>query len=134
DFHEYQAPVDPIYHQNDDDPTWNQHVFRPDGTRRVLRHQANLDCTFLTATGCVLPLEVRPLICRLHPWAYTADGVQDRPAGGCPVQLLPPGTELLRALDMNRLDAERWHAQLYAEILESESSATAETSATCVSA
>ncbi|MCA9064037.1 MAG: YkgJ family cysteine cluster protein [Planctomycetaceae bacterium] len=128
DFYEYQVPVDPVYHQNDDDPDWNHYVFRPDGTRRVLRHQPNQDCTFLTQTGCSLPLEVRPLICRLHPWAYTAQGIQDHPAGGCPVYLLPPNTALLPALDMNRLDAERWHRQLYAEIKEPE------TSVTCISA
>ena len=31
----------------DDDPTWQRHVFRADGSRRILKRRANGDCTFL---------------------------------------------------------------------------------------
>ncbi|MBB03414.1 MAG: hypothetical protein CMJ47_12255 [Planctomyces sp.] len=116
EFYEYATPVDPIYAQQDDDPIWREHVFREDGSRRVLKHQPDGDCTFLSATGCRLPLETRPLICRLYPFDYTADGLKDRPAGGCPVELLPPGADLLEVLDISRSDAQRWHRQLYDEL------------------
>ena len=117
DFYEFRRPDDPIYGEQEDDPLWKKCVFRADGTRRILKHQPNGDCTFLGEQGCKLPLEVRPLICRLYPFDYTEAGIQQqRMAAGCPVELLKPGQSLLAALDMQISDAERWHSQLYKEI------------------
>ena len=116
-FTEYRAPKNPNYADQDDDPVWRDNVFQPDGTRRVLKKQASGDCTFLGSAGCVLPLEVRPLICRIYPFDYNADGLQDDLAEGCPLELLPLGQGLIEALDMNRGSAERWHQQLYAELV-----------------
>jgi Fe-S-cluster containining protein len=116
DFSEFRSASDPVYLDQDDDPTWQQHVFRSDGTRRVLRQQPNRDCTFLGERGCVLPLETRPLICRLYPFDYTDAGVKPEPAGGCPVQLLRPAQVLLETLEMRFDDAHRWHEQLYREL------------------
>jgi Fe-S-cluster containining protein len=113
---EFLAPEDPVYLLNDDDPAWREFVFREDGTRRVLRRLPNGDCTFLGEQGCVLPLEVRPLICRIYPYDFNEEGLKESLARGCPVELLPEGQTLLEALDMNRDDALRWHRQLYEEI------------------
>ena len=118
DFTEFRSPSDPVYLNQDDDPTWKEHVFRSDGTRRVLKQQPNHDCTFLGERGCVLPLETRPLICRLYPFDYTDAGVKSEPAGGCPVELLRPEQVLLETLDMRHEDANRWHEQLYRELRE----------------
>src|SRR5688572_5187759 len=46
-FWEFRVPDDPNYADQDDDPAWRDHVFRQDGSRRVLKRQANGDCTFL---------------------------------------------------------------------------------------
>ena len=116
DFFEYRAVDNPNYGDQDDDPVWRDHVFRPDGTRRVVRHQANGDCWFLGPIGCVLPLEARPLVCRLYPFDYTSEGIQDELAEGCPLGLLRPGQELLPVLNMRREDAVQWHRQLYDEM------------------
>lgn len=116
DFTEFRAPDDPVYLMQDDDPEWLNHVFQLDGTRRVLKREANGDCTFLGSAGCVLPLETRPIICRLYPFDYTAEGLRDELARGCPTELLAEGQALLEALDISRVDALRWHAQLYREI------------------
>lgn len=117
DFYEFRSPGDPVYSDQDDDPLWKNRVFRSDGTRRILNHQPNGDCTFLGNQGCRLPLEVRPLVCRLYPFDYTEAGIfQERLATGCPVELLKPHQSLLTALDMQLADAERWHSQLYQEI------------------
>ena len=116
DFYEFRQPANPLYADQDDDPIWRDNVFEADGSRRVLRKQANGDCTFLGSAGCVLPLEVRPLVCRIYPFDYTADGLVDELSEGCPLELLRPGQKLIEALDMNRVDAERWRSQLYAEI------------------
>ena len=47
EFTEFRPPDDPVYLEQDDDPVWRENVFRADGTRRVLKRQANGDCTFL---------------------------------------------------------------------------------------
>jgi hypothetical protein len=62
DFHEFRQPENPIYQPDDqfDDPVWQENVFQPDGSRRVLKREAGGDCTFLGSAGCTLPLEVRP--------------------------------------------------------------------------
>jgi Fe-S-cluster containining protein len=125
DFYEFRKPSDPAYADQDDDPIWRDHAFEPDGSRRVLRRQPSGDCTFLGSAGCVLPLEVRPLVCRIYPFDYTADGLADELSHGCPLELLRPGQGLLEALDMNRIDAERWRSQLYAEIQEKKDAADA---------
>lgn len=117
EFTEFREADDPVYLQQDDDPLWRQNVFRADGTRRILKHQANGDCTFLGDHGCVLPLEIRPLICRIYPYDFTADGLRERLAQGCPTELISPGQTLLQELDIQRFDAERWHKQLYEEVL-----------------
>jgi Fe-S-cluster containining protein len=117
DFHDHLAPTNPVYEPDGDDPTWRDYVFRPDGTRRVLRRQANGNCTFLAANGCTLPLDVRPLLCRIYPYDFNDRGLLDALAPGCPLELLRPGQGLIEALAMNRADAEAWHEQLYEEIL-----------------
>jgi Fe-S-cluster containining protein len=118
DFSEYRVPENPIYShaEQDDDPVWRDNVFQPDGSRRVLKRQEGGDCTFLGEAGCTLPLEVRPLICRIYPFDFDHTGLLPALARGCPVELLQQGQGLIEALEMNRADAERWHAQLYGEL------------------
>lgn len=116
DFIEFRAAGKAEYLDQDDDPTWRDATFRPDGTRRVVRHRPNGDCHFLGHAGCTLPGEVRPLICRLYPFDYDERGIKDQLGTGCPAHLLPPGVGLTEALAMSRTDAARWHATLYAEL------------------
>lgn len=116
DFYEFRTPDDPVYLEQSDDPTWERCVFREDGTRRVLKRRQDGDCRFLGTAGCTLPLEIRPLICRIYPFDYNAEGIKPALARGCPLELLSPGQTLLTELDMRPSDAERWHAQLYEEI------------------
>lgn len=115
DFWEYRAPDDPAYLEQDDDPNWLKWAFRADGTRPILKRHASGDCTFLGAAGCRLPLEVRPLVCRLYPNTYTERGI-DGVLDECPKEVIPPGRTILEVLDMNRREADRWHAMLYAEL------------------
>lgn len=117
DFTEFRRPDDPIYLENGDDPLWVEHVFREDGTRRILTHAANGDCTFLGEKGCTLPTEVRPLICRIYPYDYNAEGIKPVLARGCPTELIRQGETLLTELGMSYDEALRWHEQLYQEIL-----------------
>jgi Fe-S-cluster containining protein len=116
DFFEFRGPIDPSYYEDDSDPAWRDHVFRSDGTRRILKRKGNGDCTFLSSTGCTLSPEIRPLVCRLFPLDYTERGIELQPVEGCPIQLLRPGQKLLETLNMHPEVMQRWHAQLYEEI------------------
>jgi Fe-S-cluster containining protein len=114
-FWEYRAPTDPDYVDQDHDPNWLRWVFRPDGTRPILRRAENGDCSFLTPAGCQLPVEIRPIVCRLYPFAYTEAGLTGIDSA-CPPEVIPPGSHLLQVLDMRLADAQRWHAMLYHEL------------------
>jgi Fe-S-cluster containining protein len=118
DFYEFRPPSDSAYADSDDDPVWKNHVFRPDGARRVVRRDPTGNCLFLESDGCRLAMDDRPLICRLHPYGYDDRGLYDDPMAGCPVHLLPSGESLGAALGLNRTVANFWHLQLYSELRE----------------
>lgn len=118
DFHEHRAPRDPAYTAPDpQDPNWVLYTVRKDGMRHMLKRRPNGDCTFLQATGCVLPESVRPLVCRLYPYSYNErellgeDG-EDRPKKA----LAPDGRSMLAVLDIQETTAEHWRRQLYQEL------------------
>ncbi len=117
-----RAPDDPTYNEPDpDDPNWLRYTFDDAGRRRLLNRQANGDCTFSGEQGCVLPGEVRPLICRLYPAAYTERALQGVGENRCPTALLPasnPKVSMLTVLDMKDVDMERWRRALYEELRE----------------
>jgi len=116
DFCEFRRPANPEYADQNDDPLWQANVFRPDGSRRVLHRAVGGDCVFLGANGCVLPMEARPLICRLYPYQYNEQQIFDEPAEGCPQALLLPGENLFDAVGMNLDAARQWHQLLYWEL------------------
>ena len=126
DFFEFRQPVDPAYLATGDDPPWQQHVFRLDGTRRVLKQQPSGDCIFLTGNGCSLELAVRPLVCRLYPLTYTVTGVLAEPDERCPVTLFCPGKPVLEAFGISMHIVRRWHADLYTEMMHPEGGGTDE--------
>ena len=62
-------------------------------------------------------MEVRPLLCRLHPFTYTADHIDAEPDAGCPRHLLISGESIFEAIHLSMELARQWHSQLYEEIL-----------------
>lgn len=115
DFFERRGPRTTAYVEQDDDPNWNSYTLHPDGTRRVLKYARPGICWFLSDTGCLLPEQVRPLVCRLHPVEYTEGGITGL-SPECPIEHLPTGESLLTNLEMNLDRAESWRQQLYAEL------------------
>ena len=116
DFYEFRKPLNPDY-LDPDDPVWTRHVFRKDSSRRVIRRNASGTCMFLSKIGCMLPLQTRPLVCRLFPYQYSQKGLADEMADECPRDLLGEGESLAVALGIHREDAVLWHQLLYQEIL-----------------
>jgi Fe-S-cluster containining protein len=116
-FVEWSRTQDSSYMDQDDDPVWRQHVFASDGSRRILKRQANGDCIFLSSDGCLLALAARPLLCRLHPFTYTADHIDIEPDPDCPRHLLVSGESVFEAIHTSMALAQQWHRQLYEEVL-----------------
>ena len=116
DFFEFRQSSDPSYFEQQHDPAWSEYVVQHDGSRRILKHTAHGDCTFLGPQGCILPTQVRPLVCRLYPFHYTEEGISQQLVPGCPVELLRPGQDLIQVLNMSLEEARVWHRQLYEEI------------------
>lgn len=117
-FIEQRAPADPAYLEDDpEDPRWKRLTVSPDGTRRMLKRRADGDCTFLGEQGCVLPLDVRPLVCRLYPWSYDQKGLLEEEADYCPTAALkPPQGRMTVLLDIPAAQAEGWRVALYDEL------------------
>lgn len=118
DFYEYRQCFNADYADQSDDPMWQQYVFRPDGSRRVLKRHANGDCLFLTATGCVLPLAARPLVCRLYPHLYSARGILPEWDLECRAAKTMAAAVIERGIaGVAPGEAMQWHRLLYDEIL-----------------
>ena len=117
DFHEWRDQDEPGYYSPDDDPIWCYCTIRPDGQRRFLKRSENGECTMLTPTGCRLPLDARPLVCRLHPWDYGDEGLRGVAQQHCPTDLLPEGVTVVEIIGISEEQAAVWHAMLFQEIL-----------------
>ena len=138
DFWEYRVAADADYLDQASDPIWQQKVVQSDGSRRVLKRHSNEDCTFLGPQGCAVPLESRPLVCRLYPVLYTEHQILEQFGEACPVGLLAPGQRLVDAIEMDFDQVRLWHAQLYREVHEETGSSgtsipSAEKELSCVS-
>jgi len=113
-FFTFDVP-DPDYTDPGDDPAWLVLTVSPDGRRRVLKRTPDKSCCMLTEGGCLLPLSVRPLICRLHPYTYKEAGISGIDAA-CPISREGNWPVLLAQMGMAMLEARQWHRLLYAEL------------------
>jgi len=113
-FFTFELPDD-AYRDPGDDPDWATLTIRPDGQRCVLKRASGKICTMLSEKGCLLPITVRPLICRLHPYTYTEADVSGVDPS-CPMSHVKNWSELLEQLGMARVAARKWHRMLYCEL------------------
>ena len=118
DFYEYRGCSHPDYADQGEDPLWQQYVFRLDGSRRVLKRLAGGDCLFLGPAGCSLPLTARPLVCRLYPHTFSANGIAGVWDGACPAAKAETSPMLENGIaGVQWQEAVLWHRMLYTEIL-----------------
>jgi Fe-S-cluster containining protein len=99
---------------DDADPLFNAVLIRR--SCRVLKHTER-GCPLLSACGCALRLDQRPLICRLYPMSYRESGLTGL---GAPELLYcpdPNDPRLLAELEMaDEAQLLGWHRQLYEEL------------------
>jgi Fe-S-cluster containining protein len=113
-FFTFEVP-DLIYRDPGDDPAWLALTIRPDGRRRVLKRTADKGCTMLAENGCLLPITVRPLICRLHPYAFSEADISGVDPT-CPMSREGNWPVLQEQLGMAMNEARIWHRLLYREL------------------
>ncbi|MEN6620798.1 MAG: YkgJ family cysteine cluster protein [Smithella sp.] len=120
-FYEYREATEPYLEElkRCDDKLWNNVTITPKRMRRVLRKKGK-NCIFLDEnTGCTLPMEIKPLVCRIYPYGYdNAKIILDNNCG-CPQDLLNLDS-CNNAIEINFgvsiEKAELWRAQLYCEL------------------
>lgn len=109
------------YRPDQNDLLWNV-LFRSDNAARMLKVRDDGHCVMLKdATGCILPMDVRPLVCRLYPYdQFTEQGLEDFPDpenSDCPKEFSKHLEDnLADIIGVQRNDAVRWHKQLYDEL------------------
>lgn len=115
DFYSFEYPeawyLEPCY-----DPDWLSLVIRPDGRLKVLKRNENRSCGFLSEKGCVLPFDVRPRLCQLHPYMHTAKGIVGLDKT-CLISLVDRVDEYLKENDMPMDKAVLWQKELYFELI-----------------
>lgn len=93
-----------------------RYLFDADGRRNVLAKRDGHSCLFLSAGGCELPPDVRPLACRLYPynWNDNADIWID--ANYCPRGHFADEEELKSSICLPEAEARRLVELFYREI------------------
>jgi len=69
----------------------------------------------LAESGCILPMTIRPLICRLHPYSFTEADISGIDPT-CPISCEGNWPVLLEQLGMAIGEARKWHQLLYGEL------------------
>ncbi|UCG39108.1 MAG: YkgJ family cysteine cluster protein [bacterium] len=109
-----EAPWPQYREDGGDDPVWSINVLNGERRRTLARRQDG-SCVFLGDRGCLLDLQVRPLLCRLHPYEYAECGLEGLDAT-CPVAVCGDPAGVLREMGMAPEAVSAWHRTLYEEI------------------
>ena len=97
------------------DPAWKDLILDANRRRNIIRLTKNGQCVFLKKEGCQLPMTVKPLLCRLHPYDFNEQGITGI-YRYCPIAKLPNGEDVLRDMGMSSKMVKKWHATLYREL------------------
>lgn len=108
-------PPSPWYLEPGYDPDWVPLVLRPDGLLCVLKRIGKDTCGMMTEAGCRLPFHARPMVCRLHPYMYTEQGLLGIDET-CPIAAEKDGAAILEKMNMPPDQARLWLHQLYDEL------------------
>lgn len=124
DFYELQAVAEElidIYANparfSEDDRIYVTCLFDSKGRRNILKKNKNNECCFITDTGCLLPHDIRPLICRIYPYEWNDRREVWIEAGYCPKELFKDNEDLIRKVGLSEEEVKRLVNQFYDEIM-----------------
>jgi uncharacterized protein len=92
------------------------HLFDAEGRRNVLAKRDDHRCSFLSADGCELPPEVRPLACRLYPYDWNDDAEIWIDACYCPRGHFADEEEMKSSICLPEAEARRLVDLFYREL------------------
>lgn len=113
-FFTFEPPVSSDI-EPDYDPSWLPLILSPDKHVRVLKRTFEKKCTFTSDTGCLLPPERRPLLCRLYPYTFMENGILGIDPD-CPISKERAWQPVLDRMGMPIPQARQWLSCLYGEI------------------
>jgi len=92
-------------------------LFDDEGRWNVMKRNENQGCWFITPTGCSLPPEVRPLMCRIYP--YDWNDQQEIWINGtyCLASLFTDNEDLAKKVALPPEEAKRLVKLFYEEIM-----------------
>jgi len=119
-FWKFEEPKDYLLNRikSSYDPKMRFYALSNDFKVQTLKHKENGDCIFLSISGCALPMEIRPLHCRIHPYEFVEEQVVGITFAHCPVHLLEKRGDLPDELNIRYDDAEKWVKMFYGELRE----------------
>lgn len=102
----------------EDDHIYVKYLFNDQGCRPVLKKNSDHSCCLATPTGCSLPHDLRPLLCRIYPYDWN-DRLEIWVDGGyCPERLFRNEEDMIKKIGLSREDALELIKQFYAEIMD----------------
>ncbi len=90
-------------------------ILLPDRHVKVLKRTLDKNCILLSKTGCCLPIDKRPLICRLYPYIYIEQGILGIDPE-CPISQNRNWERILSGMEMPKEKADVWISLLYNEM------------------
>jgi uncharacterized protein len=100
------------------DPNMKYYALSKTGKVHTLKHKPDGNCIFLSDKGCVLPMDTRPLYCRIHPYDFVEDQVTGITFVDCPVEKLKKPGDLPDVINVKFEEAKQWVKMLYKELRE----------------
>lgn len=94
-----------------------KYFFDEEGRRNILKKNDKGGCIFLAQDGCMLPMDVRPIICRLYPYSWTDQREISLEASSCPAHLFKDEQDLKENLCVPEDEALRLVNLFYDEIM-----------------
>ena len=123
-FYELKAVEEPLRqvyttpeHYGDDEKIYVQYLFDEAGRRNVLKKKPNnAECLFLSKSGCGLPFEVKPLICRIYPYNWNDELDLWLETDYCPAPFFQ-NPDYFRSVPLSEGEAKKLVSQFYFELI-----------------
>jgi uncharacterized protein len=94
-----------------------QYLFNENGRRNILKKNEKNECCFLTQDGCVLPPNIRPILCRLYPFDWNDKKEIWVAPTHCPKNFFKDEQEIRDRVCLTEEEAKRLVCLLYDEIM-----------------
>jgi len=101
----------------EDDPNYTRYVVDKTGKSQILKKQENGNCIFLSPIGCMLSMDIRPLVCRIYPYNdFNEFGKVNLAPMFCPKKFKMDSDIIHKEMGLSFDEAKHLVGQLYDEL------------------